>query len=384
VLTSEANRRDIAAHFGGTFPENPSFTFFGLDAPYHENRFLARGQSWLRYLAWMREVLPRARRLTARHPFDVVHHVTFSTVRVASPLWQLGIPFVFGPSGGGEKTPGVTLPAMSLGQRTYELLRNAANALLPLNPRIRQTVRHSSILLASNEPTAALFRRLGAEPSAIVHLPVVFFGEGQMQELSARPKRWSDEGQPLRLFSSGMVEGRKGVAITLHAMAKARTRGVATEFVMPSRGPEFAHLRKLTARLGLDDVVRFPESLPREEFWNTLMCSDIYMMPSLRDNCPATLLEAMLCRCVPFVVACNGPGEMVPEDVGVKIPPDRPDKLAEVFASRLIDLHQDRNTLQQLALKAADHVRNTFTEQRYLETVERAYNMALSGDFQHP
>jgi glycosyltransferase involved in cell wall biosynthesis len=380
VLTSSENRESIESILSATKIPNLSFTYFGHNAPYHENRLIARGQSWLRYLAWMQEALPQARHLMTKASFDLVHHVTYSTCRVASPLWQVGLPLVFGPAGGGEQTPPVTLPSMSLGQRAYELLRVLANALLRFKRSVRQTITNSSALVASNRPTAALLEKLGAHPSKIIHLPVVFFTEERMQSLAERTKDWSLPGTPLRIFSSGMVEGRKGLSIALHAIALAREQGVASELVVPSRGPEFAHLKKLTRKLGLAEVVHFPESLPRDEFWTTLMRADICMMPSLRDNCPATLLEAMLCCCVPFVVDCNGPGEMVPEDVGVKIPPDRPEKMAEAFASRLVDLHQDRNALHQLALKAADHVRGTFTEQRFLETIDRAYHLALAGE----
>jgi glycosyltransferase involved in cell wall biosynthesis len=383
VLTSSANRKGIESALSAKPIPNLSFTFFGLDAPYHENRLIARGQSWLRYLAWMRGVLQQARMLAATRSFDLVHHVTYSTCRVASPLWQLGLPFVFGPSGGGERTPLVSLSSMSLGQRAYEYLRLTANAVLPFKRSVRQTIANASALLASNRATADLLETLGAHRSKITHLPVVFFPDEQMRILADRPKQWSRPGEPLRLFSSGTVEGRKGLSIALHAMALARVRGVDSELVVPSRGPEFFHLNKLALKLGLADAVHFPDALPRDEFWATLMRADIYMMPSLRDNCPATLLEAMLCRCVPFVVDCNGPGEMVPENTGVKIPPDHPERMAEAIASQLVEFDQDRPALQRLALKAADHVQDTFTEQRYLETIGRAYQLALSTQVSH-
>jgi glycosyltransferase involved in cell wall biosynthesis len=108
------------------------------------------------------------------------------------------------------------------------------------------------------------------------------------------------------------------------------------------------------------------------------MSSDIYMMPSLRDNCPATLLEAMLCRCVPFVVDCNGPGEMVPGNAGIKIEPAAPESMAELFAAELVRLAANRLALRQLAEAAAAHVRASFTESRYVQTVTTAYNQATS------
>lgn len=378
VLTSAANRKDIEYVLSANCSPNLSFSFFGLDAPYHENRLFARGQSWLRYMNWMRQVLPEAQMLLAARSFDLVHHVTFSTCRVASPLWKLGMPFVFGPSGGGEITPPVTMGSMSRGQRVYEMLRKASNTLLLLNRRVRDTVTHAAVLLASNRATATLFEKLGAQSSSIVHLPVVFFTDEQLREFSIRPKTWGKQHEPLRLFSSGMLEGRKGISIALHAMAIARRQGVSLEFVIPSRGPEFAHLKRLASSLSLSDVVHFPDSLPRGEFWKMLMSSDIYIGPSLRDNCPATLLEAMLCRCVPFVVDCNGPGEMVPESTGIKIKPSDPEEMAAKFAEALVELSKSRDKLRDLGNAAAEHVMINYTQQHYLATVNRAYAQATN------
>lgn len=379
VLTSSANRTAIESALAGSNHPNLSFTYFGVDAPYHENRLLARAQSWLRYLSWMREVLPQARRVAASRRFDLVHHVTFSTFRVASPLWQLGLPFVFGPTGGGERTPSVTRPSMSAGQRAHESLRDALNALALWNPGVRRTISRACVVLASNRSTAALLGKLGADPSRIIHLPVVFFADRQMRELSSREKKWSAPGTPLRLFSSGTVEGRKGLSIALHAIALARDQGVPCRFTMPSRGPEFAHLRRLATRLGLQDSVHFPDGLSRADFWETLMSSDICLMPSLRDNCPATLLEAMLCRCVPLVVDCNGPGEMVPAETGFKIAPAEPSVMASRFAAELVRLASDRSLLPVLAGKAADHVRANFNEDHYLRTMNEAYRRAVDA-----
>jgi glycosyltransferase involved in cell wall biosynthesis len=108
------------------------------------------------------------------------------------------------------------------------------------------------------------------------------------------------------------------------------------------------------------------------------MNSDICIMPSLRDNCPATLLEAMLCRCVPFVVDCNGPGEMVPESTGIKIKPSDPEEMATKFAEALVELSKSRDKLRDLGNAAAEHVMINYTQQHYLATVNRAYAQATN------
>src|ERR1700692_1669036 len=106
VLTNKSGEADVAkARAQGKVPANVKFKFVGHNKPCHPNRLIARCENWLRYLQWNREVLPIARDLASKIDFDLVHHVTYSTWRVGSPLRFLHLPFVWGPVGGGEQFP---------------------------------------------------------------------------------------------------------------------------------------------------------------------------------------------------------------------------------------------------------------------------------------
>ena len=104
------------------------------------------------------------------------------------------------------------------------------------------------------------------------------------------------------------------------------------------------------------------------------------MAPSLRDNCPATLLEAMLCRCVPIVADCNGPGEIVSQNIGEVITPAPVEQMASDIAERLLKLASNRVELKKKAEAASDYVANNFTEARYVRSIEEAYAEALAWD----
>jgi len=378
VLTHSDNREAIERYTRMNRMTNPSFVYFGIGGPYHENRLVARGQSWARYLAWMRESLSQARSLLAKESFDLIHHVTYSTYRVASPLWKLGLPFVFGPVGGGERLPWIAVDSMSCGQKFQEGARLFANALTRFPGKVKQTVRNASVLVASNQATAQILRTLSGGRSDIRILPVVFFTEDQIQSIRAKTKVYTAEGNHLRIFSSGILEGRKGLSIALHAIHAAKHAGLTIDFTIPSRGPEFSYLRNLARRLGLDNNVHFPDPLPREEYWATLLASDVYMAPSLRDNCPATLLEAMLSRCVPIVANCNGRGEIVSKDIGEAVEPARPEQMASDIADRLLKLAKNRAELRRKAEAASDYVAAAFTAAHYLSVIEGAYKEAFS------
>lgn len=377
VLTHSDNMRGIENYVKDNGLKNPRFTYFGSGGPYHPNRLVARGQSWLRYLSWTRQLLSQARELLERERFDLVHHVTYSTYRVASPLWQLGVPFVLGPVGGGEKLPWIAAGSMSRGQRIQECVRLLADNLAGFSGNIRQMVTNSSMLIASNQATARTLRSFGGSKREIAILPVVFFTDRQIQEIRAKQKVYPVNEHRLTVFSSGILEGRKGLSIALHAIRKATDAGLQINFTIPSRGPEFAYLKDLTHRLGLREVVKFPDSLPREEYWSRLIASDIYMAPSLRDNCPATLLEAMLSRCVPIVANCNGPGEIVTQEIGEVIEPDYWEHMATNIAGRLLRLASDRAQLRQKAEAASAYVARSYTQERYLSVIETVYNAAV-------
>jgi len=93
-----------------------------------------------------------------------------------------------------------------------------------------------------------------------------------------------------------------------------------------------------------------------------------------------TLLEAMLCRCVPVVANCNGPGEVVSAEVGEVVEPARLEKMASEIADRLLRLARNRDELRKKAEAASNYVATTFTETRYLRVIEEAYQEALTRD----
>ena len=57
------------------------------------------------YLLWQWGAYRTARELHRQEQFDLVQHLTFGVFRHPSFMGRLGIPFIFGPVGGGERAP---------------------------------------------------------------------------------------------------------------------------------------------------------------------------------------------------------------------------------------------------------------------------------------
>ena len=106
VITEIGYRKNIEeATKRGLVSPRLYFRFLGTAAGYHPNRLIARIQSWRRYQQFQEDVLPLARAWHREVAFDIAQHVTYTSWRVPSPLWQLGIPFVWGPISGTEVFP---------------------------------------------------------------------------------------------------------------------------------------------------------------------------------------------------------------------------------------------------------------------------------------
>src|SRR5436190_463682 len=93
VITSARNRPDLErAQREKLIPTNLRFFYAGAFREWRRNALLARVQSWREYIDFSDASLGVATELHKVERFDLVHHVTFSTWRVPSPMWRLEIP----------------------------------------------------------------------------------------------------------------------------------------------------------------------------------------------------------------------------------------------------------------------------------------------------
>lgn len=375
VMTSVANKRAIEQV--SSLPSSISFSYFGTVRPLHRNMALARFQNWCRFMSWMRVSLIHAHELHLKRSFDVVQHLTLGTVRVASPLWRLPVPFVLGPCGGGELLPLKCFGALRLREAMWESARYIHTALLPFNATVRDSVKNASIAVGSTGLTCRLLRRLGAEPSRIAFLPSVYINTSEMSRILKEGKR-NDPRGPLRVIAGGVLDGRKAMNLAIRAVALAKDRGADIRLTITCHGPEHDHLRRLCLGFDLGETVLFRSRLSRDEYLRELARTDLFLFPSLRDNCPATLIEAMLSGCVPLVVDCNGPGEIVDDTCGFKVPPTSPKEIVTACADVMCNLYQHREKMLPRMEQAILHARSHFSEARFATALNRIHRAAIA------
>jgi glycosyltransferase involved in cell wall biosynthesis len=178
---------------------------------------------------------------------------------------------------------------------------------------------------------------------------------------------------PLRLFAAGNMEGRKGVALALAALAQVKAAGVKFHYRLGANGPEVAHLKDLTARLGLTADVEFTEGLQGEAYQRELGRTHVFLLPSLRESAGLTMMEAMLAGGVPVVADCGGPGFIVTPECGFKIPVGSRRRMVAQLAETLIAIDCDRKIISEKGRLAMQRIATAFSEENYRKTINAAY-----------
>jgi glycosyltransferase involved in cell wall biosynthesis len=163
---------------------------------------------------------------------------------------------------------------------------------------------------------------------------------------SSLPAERSANGRA-RLLTVAQLVPKKGHAFLLEALARIRRdRDIQLDLV--GGGPLESALRELAQNLGLDGAVTFHGEQPKHEVAEFMRRADLFVLPSLFENLPCVLIEAMASG-LPFVATEVGGVPELVDGVGAWLcPPHDPDALADAVVAALGQSGAlDRNDLAQ-------------------------------------
>lgn len=330
--------------------------------------------NYFSHYLWQRRAFRVAARLLAEHPFDLIHYVTRNGFREPGFLWQLPVPFIWGPVGGTQNYPWRFLGLAGWRGGGKELLRNLLNLLqLHLSPRVHRAARRAAVLLAANSQGQRDLARISRRP---VHLLMDTGVEKVAGEVPWRPPP-----PPLRLLWSGRFGPHKGLPLLLQALA-----GLPPELfylTVLGAGPEERRWHHLARRLGLEDRCHWPGWLPREEVWRWYDWAHLFVFTSLRDTSGNVVLEA-LSRGVPVLCLDHqGAGDIVTPHCGVKLPVTAPGEVIAAMRQVLKELAGSPEHLGVLSRGALARAAELSWE-RQGERMAAVYATVLGGRGQLP
>ncbi len=274
--------------------------------------------SRLYYTWWQWRLRGFVKRLVARRRFDLIHHLTWGTLRFPCWLGGLGVPLVMGPLGGGESAPMRLFAGLPLRLKVFDYLRAVSLLWVRVDPLAGWGPRRSVLVLCRT------MESLGALPLSVQHRAVVVPDIGSPEvDLSHRTvdaAAFDCGGQRrLQLLFAGRLLAWKGVALALGAVARLVQAGHAVELTIAGDGPMRGYLAEQVDRLGLQGHVRLLGSIPRDELLVIYGQAHLFLFPSLHDAGGTVVLEA-LSRGLPVIcLDLGGPPNFVNPGCGAVV-----------------------------------------------------------------
>jgi glycosyltransferase involved in cell wall biosynthesis len=354
VITRSNNRDAIESVAASRLP---ALTFHYYDLPGWARRWKHwPGGIYLYYLLWQRGAYGLAKRLHAAERFDRVHHVTFASYRQPSFMGGLGIPFIFGPVGGGETMPAQLRRGLSGRGRLAEMTRNCGNSLIAFDPFMRSTFSHAEIIACTTAETMARIPRRYRKKCAVQLAIGINKSEIDEPAITATP---AGEAPTPRFLFVGRLLYWKGLHLVLRALPEVRRAVPGVTLKIIGTGDDGAWLDGQARAAGVSDLLEWVPSTPHDEVAREYRESLALVFPSLHDSGGMVVLESLAAGLPVICLDLGGPGTIATPDCAVIIPTQKATEAAVVqaLAAAMIRIATDASLRARLAANAPERAK---------------------------
>jgi glycosyltransferase involved in cell wall biosynthesis len=343
VITHRYNEAGISEALAGKSLPNVQFIFVELPKALNWLYRIEFGQR-IYYFLWQIKAWRVALELHREVRFDAAHHLTFGNDWIPSFIGAfLPVPFLWGPVGGGQRTPKPLLKEYSLYGRFAEFTRNCAQSFgRGMFVRKRCLKKARAVLVCNRETQARMPREY---KDKIQYFPVNGISREDFNGELPEPVK---TGQKFKVITVGRLQRLKGFSLAVDAFGAFAKKYPASEMIIIGDGPEKGRIGRRISRLGLEDKVRILPWMPRCEVIANMRSSDVFLFPSFRDGGGAVVIEAMGSGIPVVVLDSGGPGAHVSEDWGVKVAPVSREAVVWEMTVALEIFYSDRALGQRL------------------------------------
>lgn len=363
VITRKSNEDTIEEYLGGN-KQTGRLRFLYYDLPLWARRW-KKGNRGIRfyYLLWQLGAYRVAKDAHKKFNFDQVHHITFVSIRQPSFMGLLGIPFIFGPVGGGEKAPCRLRSGYGLRGWVLDFLRDIANFFVKIDPLMRHTFKSAEKIYVTSEQTKKIIPK---KFRCKAHIQLAIGYSDTCGKIIERKKR-----QEFNILYVGRFLYWKGMDIGVEAFAKFSEQYPESRLTLVGKGQGELRWKELSKKLGVFKKINWIPWVDQVQLENLYRNHDVFLFPSLHDSGGMVVLEAMAHGLPVVCLQQGGPGIIVNDSCGEVVATKNVDqtKVVESIAEALLRISKDPVLLERLSNGALDRVKQFSWE----KLVERIY-----------
>lgn len=326
------------------------------------------------YRGWQEKTLAIARDIVAHNKIDIIHQLNMIGFREPGSLWKIKeIPFVWGPVGGYGWTTLGYLDGQPFGVKAKAVIKNVINILQGrFYPLSNRAMRRAACVMAANSNVYRYIRKNFRED-------VVLLNEtGCYERVVSQAERTADD--KFNILWVGKFDYRKqaGLAIRTVAELKNNYPYVRLDIVGDKNNEAYRRLSELCSELGVEDNVVWHGKIPNSEVHQMMQASDVFLFTSIDEGTPHVILEAIQNNLPVICFDTCGQGDVVNDEVGIKIPLSNSRRSPADFASAMSGLIKDRDKLYEMKRNCAARQKELSWDSKIRATVE-LYERCLNG-----
>jgi glycosyltransferase involved in cell wall biosynthesis len=304
------------------------------------------GGIYFYYLLWQIAAYRLARRLHATERFDCVHHITFVSFRQPSFMGFLGIPFLFGPVGGGETMPRQLRKGLSFAGSVAELARSAWNSLVAVDPFMNITFSRAQIIACTTEETLARIPRRYHSKCVVQRAIGIDTSKIERARTRETPRH--------QFLYVGRLLYWKGLHLVLRALAEVRLSIPDVALRIIGDGGDRSWLMQTAHRQGVSDLVEWIGEQPHDDICAEYRKSIAFVFPSLHDSGGMVVIEALAAGLPVICLDLGGPGSIANASCGIVLKTDAKDEKAIIqdLARAMVVICADDGYRDRLAKNA--------------------------------
>lgn len=316
VITEEEQyKQDICNYIASKPLDNIKFHFIRSHAKtYKGKRPVLPIRSMLRYRRWLKSAAELAKKINDEESVILIHHLRGNSFREPGYSWQLGLPYIWGPTGGLSTVPLKLYSLMKLSDKIQHSFRSMLNLFqLHFSKSVSQCLSATSVLIAQTTSDAKKFKKVYPGKIAVIHEQCCHLGLSSLRNFNGQGL--------LKLLWAGQCIGRKGFPLLYKAL---KLSGVAHKVQMhiAGDGPLLNEWKNIVRKNDLSDIFVWHGWLSQAQISDLMKHCHALIFTSLLEGTPATVMEAISTGLPVICLDRCGFGDVVDVNCGIKIGAD--------------------------------------------------------------
>ena len=285
------------------------------------NQFLSKKNSgigisvlyFLSYRLWQKSVFKSAKLLVQKNKYDVIHQFNSLSFREPGYLYNLKVPFIWGPISGLDTLPKGFFKGIPVPMLINSLIRSTSNYFqFKFSIRIHSALKRASRIYAVTYTDKLLLSKRN-------NFSINLLDVGSYLINSQHYERDYCGNRRLKIIWVGRLDYLKALDILFKSIYNSKLLRNNVEILIVGKGPQEQYFRSISNNLNLKNI-KWMGFVEKEQVESLMLDSDLLVHTSIKEAASAVILESLSCG---LPVVCHnsfGMSHAITNDCGRKVP----------------------------------------------------------------